>query len=170
MFNRRLMKKTKGTSKKLLVLICAAYFGVFISVFAIVRATYLFITSNIFNTVPLYGFVLFYGYFAGAIGLMLLVIHPKGLLRIKIEERERTQRKRKYAKFSDNGNKEEKRQEEEKMKYYMRSKIVSWEGTKPPIPPPPETESYGFCEVFKSHVAFEKAYPGEEPIVLEGDK
>ena len=54
------------------------------------------------------------------------------------------------------------------MKYYMRSKIVSWDSTKPPIVV--GTKSYGFCEVFKTRASFEKAYPSEDPVELEGDK
>ena len=54
------------------------------------------------------------------------------------------------------------------MKYYMRSKIVQWTDTKPSIVV--NTKSYGFCEVFKSHADFGKAYPDETPIELEGDK
>jgi len=50
----------------------------------------------------------------------------------------------------------------------MRSKIVSWKDTKPPVHP--ETGSCGLCEVFKSRADFEKAYPSEIPIELEGDK
>ena len=50
----------------------------------------------------------------------------------------------------------------------MRSKIVQWKDTKPPINP--DTDSYGLCEVFKSRFDFAKAYPHEIPVELEGDK
>jgi hypothetical protein len=43
------------------------------------------------------------------------------------------------------------------MKYYMRSKIVSWDSTKPSI-------------VFKSRADFGKEYPNETPFELECDK
>lgn len=54
------------------------------------------------------------------------------------------------------------------MKYYMRSKIVSWDSTKPSIVV--GTKSYGFCEVFKTRADFEKVYPNETPFELEGVK
>lgn len=54
------------------------------------------------------------------------------------------------------------------MKYYMRSKIVRWDDAKPVVHP--TSMFYGLCEVFKSRADFEKAYPDEEPIELEGNK
>ena len=65
-----------------------------------------------------------------------------------------------YSLFEERG--------ELKMKYYMRSKIVSWDSTKPSIIV--GTKSYGFCEVFKSRADFGKVYPNETPFELEGDK
>lgn len=52
--------------------------------------------------------------------------------------------------------------------YYMRSKIVPWKDTNPEIDP--STKSYGLCEVFKTRMDFERAYPDEIFIEIEGDK